>query len=66
MRKSIHSSNWEKEKRAGLVVLAKFMAFTTELCIAKVFNRELNGRVEEYSHFELKNIIIVSTTSRPQ
>jgi len=32
------------------------MAFTTELRIARILDRELNGVVVKYHHFELKNI----------
>jgi len=32
------------------------MAFTTELHIARILDRELNGRAVKYNHFELKNI----------
>jgi len=42
--------------KAGLVVPAKFTAFTTELHIARILDRELNGRVVKYNHFELKNV----------
>jgi len=35
---------------------AKYKAFTTELRIARILDRELNGRAVKYNHFELKNI----------
>ena len=34
----------------------KFTAFTTELRIARILDRELNGRAVKYNHYELKNI----------
>jgi len=37
-------------------VPANFTAFTTELRIARILDRELNGRAVKYNHFELKNI----------
>ena len=45
----------KREREAGLVVPAKFTAFTTELCIARIVDRELNGRAVKYNHYELKN-----------
>jgi len=36
-------------------VLAKFTAFTTELRIARILDRELNGRAVKYNYFELKS-----------
>ena len=35
---------------------AKFTAFTTELCIARILERELNERAVKSEHFEPKNI----------
>ena len=35
---------------------AMFTAFTTELHIARIFDREFNERAVTYNHFELKNI----------
>jgi len=37
-------------------VPAKFTAFTTELRIARILDRELNGGAVIYNHYELKNI----------
>jgi len=34
----------KRKREVGLVVPAKFTAFTTELRIARILNRELNGR----------------------
>ena len=45
----------KRKVEVGLVVPAKFMAFTTELRIARILDRELNGRAVKYNHFELKN-----------
>ena len=42
----------------GLVVPAKFTALTAELRVARILERELNGRATKYTHFELKNITI--------
>jgi hypothetical protein len=33
-------------------------AFTTELRIARILDRELNGPAVKYNHFELKNIAL--------
>ena len=43
----------KRKREVGLVVPAKF---TTELRIARILDRELNGRAVKYSHLELKNI----------
>ena len=45
--------------KVGLAVPAKFSAFTTELRIAEVLQRQLSSRAVKYSHFELKNVVIV-------
>ena len=46
-----------KRKRVvGLDVPAKFTAFTTELRIARILDRELNRRAVKYNHYELQNI----------
>ena len=42
----------------GLVVPAKFLAFTTDLCLAKILETELRKRALKYTHFELKSIVI--------
>ena len=47
----------KRKREVGLVVPAKFSAFTTELRIAEVLEREISGRAVKYSHFELKNIV---------
>ena len=53
----LHAQVTGKRKReVGLVVPAKYTAFTTELRIARILERELNGRAVKYNHFELKNI----------
>ena len=46
----------KRKREVGLVVPAKFTAFTAELPIARILDRELNGRAVKYNHFELKNI----------
>jgi len=46
----------KRKVEVGLVVPAKFTAFATELSIARILDRELNGRAVKYNHFELKNI----------
>ena len=46
----------KRKGKVGLVVPAKFTSFATELRIARILNRELNGRAVKYNHFELKNI----------
>ena len=49
----------KRKREVGLVVSAKFLAFTTELRIAKVLEKELiKGRAMKYTHFELKYIVI--------
>ena len=48
----------KRKREVGLVVSAKFLAFTTELRIAKVLEKELKGRAMKYTHFELKDIVI--------
>ena len=45
--------------KVGLVVPAKFSTFTTEPRIAEVLERKLSSRAVKYSHFELKNVVIV-------
>ena len=53
----LHAQVTGKRKReVGLVVPAKYTAFTSELRIARILERELNGRAVKYNHFELKNI----------
>ncbi|KAJ7349532.1 hypothetical protein OS493_038746 [Desmophyllum pertusum] len=47
----------KRKREVGLVVPAKFTAFTTELRIARILERERNGRAVKYTHFELKNIV---------
>ena len=44
------------KRKVGLAVPVKFMALTSELCIARILERELTTRAEKYSCFELKNI----------
>ena len=48
----------KRKREVGLVVPAKFTAFTPKLRKARILERELNGRAAKYSHFELKNITI--------
>jgi len=48
----------KRKREVGLVVLAKFTAFTQEPKNAKILKRELNERASIYTHFELKNITI--------
>ena len=48
----------KRKREVGLVVLAKFTAFTQELKNAKILKRELNERTSRFTHFELKNITI--------
>lgn len=44
-----------KQKReVGLAVPAKFSAFTEELRIVRILERELKERAKKYSHFELR------------
>ena len=47
----------KRKREVGLVVPAKFSAFTTELRIAEVLEREISRRAVKNSHFELKNIV---------
>ena len=46
----------KRKGEVGRVVPAKFTAFTAELLIVRILDRELNGRAVKYNHFELKNI----------
>jgi len=46
----------KRKREVGLVVPAKFTAVSTELRIARILDRELNGRAVKYNHYELKNI----------
>ena len=48
----------KRKREVGLVVPAKFTAFTQELKNAKILKRKLNERASRYTHFELKNISI--------
>ena len=47
-----------RKREVGLVVPAKFTAFTQELKNTNILKRELNERASRYTHFELKNITI--------
>ena len=46
-----------RKRDAGLVMPAKFFAFTAELQIARILERELYARAKKYSYFELKNVV---------
>ena len=46
----------KRKREVGLIEPAKFTAFTTELCIARILDRDLNGQMVKYNHFELENI----------
>ncbi|CAH3162368.1 unnamed protein product [Porites lobata] len=48
----------KRKREVGLVVPARFTAMTTDLQTARILNKELNGKVIKYTHFELKNIVI--------
>lgn len=48
----------KRKRELGLVVPAKFSAFTTDLRLAKVLETELNKRALKYTHFELKSVVI--------
>ena len=48
----------KRKREVGLVVPAKFTAFTPELRNARILERERNGRASKYSHFGRKNIAI--------
>ena len=43
-----------RKREVGLVIPAKFTAFTQELKNAKILKRELNERASRYTYFELK------------
>ena len=47
----------KKRERKGEVGLDNFTALITERHIARILNRELNGRVLKYNHSEPKNIV---------
>ena len=44
----------KRKREVGPVVPAKFTALTSELRIARIQERELNARAENYSHFDLR------------
>ena len=46
----------KRKREVGIDVPAKFTSFTTELHIARILERELNGRAVKYNQFELKKI----------
>jgi hypothetical protein len=48
----------KRKREIGLVVPAKFSAFTTDLRLAKILKAELSKRALKYTHFELKSIVI--------
>ena len=48
----------KRKREVGLVVPAKFTAFTPEQGNARILERELNGRASKYNHFGMKNIAI--------
>ena len=49
----------KRKREIGLVVPAKFSAFTTvDLHLAKILETELCKRALKYTHFELKSIVI--------
>ena len=48
----------KRKREVGLVVPAKFSASTAQLRVAKSLERELNTRAKQYSHFELKNVVL--------
>ena len=48
----------KRKREVGLVVPAKFTAFTQELKNANILKRELNEGASRYTHFKLKNISI--------
>ena len=49
----------KRKREIGLVVPAKFSAFTTvDLRLAKILETELRKRALKYTHFELKSIVI--------
>ena len=51
----------EDRERSGLFsVPAKFSALSTELRIAKILKRELDGRAAKYGHFQLRNVVLPS------
>jgi len=45
-----------RKREVGLLVPAKFTAFTTEPRIARILEGEFNGRAEKYNYFEVKKI----------
>jgi len=45
----------KRKREVGLVVPTKFTAFTTKPRIARILDRELNGRAAKYNHNELKD-----------
>lgn len=55
----IAQANGKRKRDVGLVVPAKFTAFTKEQRIPRILARELNGRALKFNHFELKNIVFM-------
>jgi len=55
----IAQANGKRKREVGLVVPAKFTAFTKEQRIPRILARELNGRALKFNHFELKNIVFM-------
>ena len=47
----------KRKREIGLVVPAKFSAFTTDLRLAKILETELRKRALKYTQFELKSIV---------
>ena len=48
----------KRKREIGLVVPAKFSAFTTDLRLAKILETELRKRALKYTHVQLKSIVI--------
>ena len=58
------ATNTGKRKReVGLLLPAKFTAFTQELKNANILKRELNERASRYTHFELKTSLLMKINS---
>ena len=53
----------KRKREVGLLLPAKFTAFTQELKNANILKRELNERASRYTHFELKTSLLMKINS---
>ena len=53
----------KRKREVGLLLPAKFIAFTQELKNANILKRELNERASRYTHFKLKTSLLMKINS---